>query len=175
MRTLRQIHDLRPAADTLQLDFDQRQKCRLRAVTDAGVEVGLFTERGTVLAGGERFADDDGLVIEVIARPEQVIEASTTNMHLLARCCYHLGNRHVPLQVGHGWLRLAPDHVLREMVERLGLSTALVEMPFHPESGAYSAHAAADGHAHHAHDHNHDHDHDHDHDHGHDLPGDSVR
>lgn len=167
MKTLQQIQESRPASDTLQLDYGQRQKCRLRAVTDAGVEVGLFTQRGTVLAGGERFADEEGYVVEIIPRPEQVIEATTANMHLLARCCYHLGNRHVPLQVGHGWLRLAPDHVLQDMVERLGLSTALVEKPFHPESGAYSAHSAADGDARSHHSHDHDHDHEHSHSHGH--------
>ena len=89
----------------------------------------------------------------------------------LAKAAYHLGNRHVPVQVGEGFLRIADDHVLEEMLKKLGAKVSHVEAPFEPEAGAYAGgHHQHDemGHGGKIHDHHHDHDHDHDHDHVHD-------
>ena len=145
-----------PAAATLTLPFELRQKSRLRARLDDGTEVGLFLTRGTLLRGGDRLRAENGLVVAVRAAEEPVSTAHCADARLLARACYHLGNRHVALEVGEGWLRYQHDHVLDEMVRALGLTPVAERAPFEPEGGAYAA-----GHAH-GHEHGHGHD-DHDH------------
>ena len=107
-------------------------------------------ERGSVLRHGELLRADNGLVVEVRAANEEVAVISTEDSFLLARACYHLGNRHVPLQIGEGWLRIQRDHVLEEMVQSLGLFVKHECTPFEPESGAYS------GHSNHSHSHTHE-------------------
>ncbi|HEX9627279.1 MAG TPA: urease accessory protein UreE [Acidiferrobacterales bacterium] len=151
--------DAEPAA-TLTLPFELRQKSRLRARLDDGREVALLLPRGTVLRGGDRLRAADGLVIRLRARPEAVSTAFTKDPLLLARACYHLGNRHVPLEIGDSWLRYLHDHVLDALVAGMGLKVFAETAPFEPESGAYAPHG--DGHgvfrsaAHaHAHDHGH--------------------
>lgn len=138
------------ATTTLTLPFESRQKSRLHAALDDGTEVGLFLERGTVLRDGDTLRADSGLIIAVRAADEDVSIAYTNDEHLLARACYHLGNRHVPLQIGSGWLRYQHDHVLDDMVAQLGLSVRFERSPFEPEAGAYGGHAAH-GHEHHEH------------------------
>jgi urease accessory protein len=145
---------------TLTLPFDQRQKSRLRAKLDNGEEVGLMLPRGSVLRGGDCLCAEDGTVIQVQAAAESVTTAKTQNPTLLARACYHLGNRHIPLQVGNQWLRYLHDHVLDEMVEKLGLSVCHEAAPFEPEGGAYGG-----GGHHHSHEHSHDESHEHKHSH----------
>ena len=154
----------------LALPFELRQKSRLRTTVAGGEEIGLFLERGTVLRGGEFLRADDGRVVRVVAAEEDLLEVRCSDGPTLARAAYHLGNRHVPVQVGEGYLRLAADHVLEDMLKGLGAKLAPVEAPFEPEAGAY----AAGGHHHHdqereakIHDHHHDRDHDHDHHHPH--------
>ena len=149
---------------TLKLPFEERQKSRLRTKLESGEEVGLMLPRGEVLRGGDLVTASDGRVIEVIAEPEKLLHIETRE---LAKVAYHLGNRHVPVQVGEDFLRIAHDHVLEEMVKKLGAHVKHVEAPFEPEAGAY----AGGGHQHDEmghggkiHDH-HDHDHDHDHHH----------
>ena len=132
---------------TLTLPFEQRQKSRLRAQLDDGREVGLMLPRGTVLRGGDCLRAEDGSVIGVQAAAESVSTARIGEARLFARACYHLGNRHVPLQIGDGWLRYLHDHVLDEMVVALGLEVMHEIAPFEPEGGAYGAHA----HGHHEH------------------------
>jgi len=122
----------------LVLPFDLRQRSRLRAQLDSGEEVGLVLERGTLLRGGDQLLTDDGRVVVVEAAPEEVSVVNSDNPWHLARAAYHLGNRHVSLQVGHGWLRYLHDHVLDEMVRGLGLQVHLASLPFEPEGGAYS-------------------------------------
>lgn len=143
-----EIHERLPeptaAQATLTLPFDQRQKSRLRATLDDGTDVGLFLVRGTVLRHGDRLLAVDGRVIEVRAAPETVSTVTAAEPLLLARAAYHLGNRHVPLQIGNGWLRYRHDHVLDEMVVQLGLSVTVGQAPFEPEAGAYGG-----GHHHH--------------------------
>lgn len=131
------------ASERLVLPFEMRQKSRLRATTESGTELALLLPRGTVLRHGDRLRAANGLVIEVQAAPEAVTTARSADATLCARACYHLGNRHVPLQVGAGWLRYLADHVLDQMVAELGLAVAHEQAPFEPEAGAYHQHAHA--------------------------------
>ena len=127
--------------DTLTLPFELRQKSRLRARLDGGEEVALFLPRGRVLRGGDLLRADDGTVVRVVAAAEEVSTASAGDAGLLARAAYHLGNRHVALQVGDGWVRYQHDHVLDEMVRGLGLAVAVGREAFEPEGGAYAGHS----------------------------------
>ena len=129
----------------LTLPFESRQKSRLRTQLDTGEEVGLYLERGQILRHGDRLRSADGLVVEVRAAPETVSTLRSDDAARLARACYHLGNRHVALQVGDGWARYLHDHVLDDMVRGLGLAVTVEQAPFEPEAGAY--HGA--GHHHH--------------------------
>lgn len=152
----------------LRLPFEARQKSRLRATLVSGEEVGLVLPRGEILRGGDLVTASDGRVIEIVAEPEKLLHIETKD---LARVAYHLGNRHVPVQVGEGFLRITEDHVLEEMAKKLGATVTHVEAPFEPEAGAYAGgHHQHDemGHGGKIHDHHHDHDHGHDHDHDHD-------
>lgn len=143
-----EIHERLPepvtAQSTLTLPFDQRRKSRLRATLDDGTEVGLFLPRGSVLRHGDCLHATDGRVIEVRAAPETVSTVTAAEPLLLIRAAYHLGNRHVPLQIDAGRLCYRHDHVLDEMVGRLGLRVSIEQAPFEPEAGAYGG-----GHHHH--------------------------
>lgn len=133
------------ASETLLLPFESRCKSRLRTRLASGEECGLFLERGRVLRGGDRLLGKDGRVIEVVAATEPLMEALSSDPLQLARAAYHLGNRHVAVQVLPGGLRFGRDHVLGEMLRGLGLPVAEIEAPFEPEAGAYGAHG---GHGH---------------------------
>lgn len=153
----------------LKLPFESRQKSRLRTTLVSGEEVALMLPRGEILRGGDLVTASDGRVIEVLAEPEKLLHIASAE---LAKIAYHLGNRHVPVQVGKDFLRIAADHVLAEMVKKLGAEVKEVEAPFEPEAGAYAGGHQHDemGHGGKIHDHGHDHDHDHhhhDHDHKH--------
>ncbi|MDW8324128.1 MAG: urease accessory protein UreE [Burkholderiales bacterium] len=139
--------DIAPS-ERLTLPYELRCKSRLRARLDSGEEVGLFLPRGHVLRGGERLRAADGRVVEVVAAPEPVLEARTDDPLRLARAAYHLGNRHVALQIEPGLLRLARDHVLGEMLRGLGLQVSEAVAPFEPETGAYGGHVHPPGHSH---------------------------
>ena len=128
------------AKDRLVLPFERRQRSRGLARLESGEEVALSLPRGAVLRGGDLVVASDGRVIEVVAPPEPLLHAACDSPEALARAAYHLGNRHVPVQVGEGWLRLAADHVLEEMLAGLGVRVTSVEAPFEPEAGAYGAH-----------------------------------
>ncbi len=130
-----------PAA-SLTMPFEKRQKSRLRVSLDDNQEVALMLERGSVLRHGDLLRADSGLIIEVRAANEEVAVISTKDSLLLARACYHLGTRHIPLQIGEGWLRFKRDHVLEEMVQSLGLFVKHELFPFEPERGAYSGHSS---------------------------------
>lgn len=143
------IARLLPSTDRLTLPFEQRQKSRQRVTLDSGREAGLILPPGTVLRPGDLLAGDDDSVILVCAAHELVTTARTGDPLRLARACYHLGNRHVPVQVGPGWVRYVHDHVLDQMIAQLGLRLTGERTVFEPEPGAYSP---AAGHAHsHAH------------------------
>ena len=141
------------ASERLTLSFELRCKTRLRTQLDSGEEAGLFLERGIILRAGDKLLGKDGRVVEVVAAPERVIEARSDDPLLLARAAYHLGNRHVPVQVATGLLRFGQDHVLAEMVRGQGLTITETEAPFEPESGAYGGKSG--NHGGHAHPHGH--------------------
>jgi urease accessory protein len=161
--------DTRRATESLTLVFELRRRARLRTKLDSGREVGLLLERGLSLKHGQRLASKDGsLVVEVRARAELLSTVQTTDVHLLTRAAYHLGNRHVPLQVEPGRLSYQHDHVLDGLMHELGLAVLVVERPFEPEAGGYASGGHRHDHDHgHGHDDKHSHDHDHTHDHGH--------
>ncbi|MDP2792482.1 MAG: urease accessory protein UreE [Sulfurisoma sp.] len=133
------------ATEKLALPFDTRCKTRLRTKLASGEECGLFLQRGTVLRGGDKLTANDGRIVEVVAAAEALIEVRSDDPLLLAKAAYHLGNRHVAVDLKPGRLRFGADNVLGEMVRGLGLDVTEIEAPFEPESGAYGAHG---GHAH---------------------------
>jgi urease accessory protein len=148
--------DAAPTA-VVSLHYDERRKSRQRVRADDGGEVALLLPRGTVLRDGDCLLADDGAVILVRAAAEPLSEVRSHDPLQLMRAAYHLGNRHVALQVTSGVLRYQHDHVLDDMARALGLVVSFVEAPFQPEPGAY---AGGRAHEHHHHDHDH-HDHHH--------------
>jgi urease accessory protein len=159
----------------LKLSFDERSKSRLRTKLVSGEEVALMLPRGEVLRGGDLVTASDGRVIEVVSQPEELLNLECESPLALAKLAYHLGNRHVAVEVGNGYLRIAADHVLEDMARKLGARVTRLEAAFEPEAGAYGGGHRHDEMGHggkihefggaHADDHDHcDHDHDH---HGH--------
>lgn len=146
----------------LALPYELREKTRLRARLSTGEEAALFLVRGTVLRGGDCLKADDGRVVRIVAAPEPVLDVECHDADEFARCAYHLGNRHTPIQIlgrkedGHYALRIRADHVLADMLAGLGAHSAEMLAPFEPETGAYGGHS-------HVGDHDHDHGHGHDH------------
>ena len=126
---------------TLTLPFELRQRSRLSTHLDNGEEAVLFLPRGSVLRHGDLLRADAGNVVMIHAAHEAVSTASTASPLLLAKACYHLGNRHVALHIGTTFVRYLRDHVLDDLVCQLGLTVAHEMLPFEPEAGAY-AHAA---------------------------------
>jgi urease accessory protein len=123
--------------DTIELPFDLRQKSRLRVKLASGLEAALFLTRGIILRGGDLLKSENNLVVQVIAEQEPVYNVIAPNQRELMSAAYHLGNRHVPLQIGDGWLRLEQDYVLKDMLIGLGMQVAETNAPFEPEAGAY--------------------------------------
>jgi urease accessory protein len=157
----------------VELDWDVRQKSRLLATDSQGRELNVFLPRGSVLRGGDVLVAEDGSLIRVKAAPQPVLVVTHCAEHGtpfdLLRAAYHLGNRHVQLELKPDHLKLEPDHVLADMLRQMHLIVNKASAAFEPEGGAY----AAGAHAHHGHDHDdHDHGHEgHDHGHGHDHHG----
>jgi urease accessory protein len=123
--------------DRLILPYERRQKSRLRVRLESGAEAALQIERGGVLRDGDRLRADDGRIVLVEAAGEAVLRVTAVEPRDLIRAAYHLANRHVPLQIGETWLRLARDHVLEHMLEGLGVTVTEEIAPFDPEAGAY--------------------------------------
>jgi urease accessory protein len=174
-------------AATVELDWDVRQKSRFDATDSTGRQLGIFLPRGTVARGGDVLVAQDGSLIKVIAAPQPVLRITHCTEHGtpydLIRAAYHLGNRHVPIELKPDHLKIEPDHVLADMLRAMHLIVNAVTEAFEPENGAYATggHAHA-GHSHEdvAHEHGHEHappavalphvhgpDCDHGHDHGH--------
>ncbi|WP_372738601.1 urease accessory protein UreE [Neptunomonas sp.] len=141
---------VKPVYTTLSLPIDKRIKSRLRVTLDDGREAGLFLPRGLILRDGDQIESDEGVVVQICAADECVSTVLCDDAVLLARVAYHLGNRHVSLQVGAGFVRYQHDHVLDDMVRGLGGNVLVEEAPFEPEAGAY--HNSTHG-GHHAHEH----------------------
>ena len=127
---------------TVHLTFEARCKSRLLLTLDDGERAAVLLERGRVLHHGDRVITQDGREVEIIAAEEALLEACSADAVLIARAAYHLGNRHVAVQVMPGRLRFLNDHVLGEMVEKLGLPVKAVSAAFEPEGGAYGNHHA---------------------------------
>ena len=147
---------------SVSLDWDVRQKSRFDATDSAGRALGVFLPRGSVVRGGDVLVAEDGSLIVVHAAAQPVLRVTHCPEHGTAfdllRAAYHLGNRHVPLELKPDHLKLEPDHVLADMLRQMHLIVNQTEAAFEPESGAYAP----------APSHGHGHQHDHDHDHGHD-------
>ncbi|BEP50462.1 MULTISPECIES: urease accessory protein UreE [Variovorax] len=170
-------------AATIELDWDVRQKSRFDATDSQGRQIGVFLPRGTAVRGGDVLVAEDGSLVRVIAAPQPVLRITHCTAHGtpfdLTRAAYHLGNRHVPIELKPDHLKIEPDHVLADMLRSMHLIVVAVEEAFEPEGGAYGSHE-------HSHGAGHDHahgsskgpkplvlapelldDHDHSHDHGH--------
>ena len=175
-------------AATVELDWDVRQKSRFDTVDSQGRRIGVFLPRGTAVRGGDVLVAEDGSLIKVIAAPQAVLVITHCTQHGtpfdLIRAAYHLGNRHVPIELKSDHLKIEPDHVLAAMLRSMHLIVREADEAFEPENGAYGAHGGGHGHDHgHAHDHGHSHGatpvgpvlhpdayggaHDHSHDHNH--------
>jgi len=157
-------------AALVELDWDVRQKSRFEATDARGRQIGIFLPRGTVLRGGDVLVAEDGSLVHVQAAPQPVLVVRACAQHGsafdLARAAYHLGNRHVALELQPDHLKLEPDHVLAEMLRAQHLIVAEELAAFEPEGGAYGA---GGGHGH-AHDHAQDHAHGHADDHANPAP-----
>ena len=135
-----------PTTDHLRLTFEQRTRSRSTALLESGLEAAIVLPRGSVMRGGERLLASDGRVVEIVAAPEPLLEIVTADAALLARASYHLGNRHVAVEIRAGGLRIAFDSVLERLLGGLGLAPVRISAPFEPEGGAYGhAHAHAPG------------------------------
>jgi len=144
MRLTHKLAAPRPVQATLTLPFEQRRKSRQRVRLDSGAEAALALPPGTVLREGDCLGAEDGQAVAVRAAPEELSTARSPDAELAARACYHLGNRHVAVQIGPGWIRYLHDHVLDDMVRALGLAVSVEYAPFEPEAGAYGhSHAHA--------------------------------
>jgi urease accessory protein len=156
-------------APQVELDWDVRQKSRFDATASDGQHLGVFLPRGSVVRGGDVLVTEAGTLVRVIAAPQPVLRVTACSDHGhhhthehnaafdLMRAAYHLGNRHVPIELKPDHLKIEPDHVLADLLRAMHLQVAQVSEPFEPEAGAYSQHAA---HSHAPHE-NHDDDHDH--------------
>jgi urease accessory protein len=148
-------------ASTVELDWDIRQKSRFDATDSVGRQIGVFLPRGTAVRGGDVLVAEDGSLIKVIAAPQAVLKITPCTDHGspydLIRAAYHLGNRHVPIELKPDHLKIEPDHVLADMLRGMHLIVHAVDEAFEPENGAYASGGHA--HAHTGHDHGHDHPH----------------
>ena len=169
-------------ASTIELDWDTRQKSRFDVIDSAARALGIFLARGTVVRGGDVLVAEDGSLVRVIAAPQPVLRITNCAEHGtpfdLVRAAYHLGNRHVPIELKPDHLKIEPDHVLADLLRAMHLIVHAETSAFEPEGGAYSTQGHAHDHAHgHEHGDGHKHDHaehsahgqpaKHGHDHGH--------
>ena len=185
-KIIAQGHGLAPVllkrAPTITLDWDVRQKSRFEAADSSGRLVGVFLPRGHVVRGGDVLVLEDGSLVRILAAPQPVLHISHCPTHGspfdLVRAAYHLGNRHVPIELKPDHLKIEPDHVLADLLRAMHLIVRADTLAFEPEAGAYAAQAHTHGHddptptptAHgheHGHEHEHPHAHDHEHPHGH--------
>lgn len=146
-------------AATVELDWDVRQKSRFDATDSLGRQLGVFLPRGTLVRGGDVLVAEDGSMVKVIAAPQAVLRITACTSHGspfdLTRAAYHLGNRHVPIELKPDHLKIEPDHVLADMLRAMHLIVNAAEEAFEPEGGAYSS--GGHGHGHHHGDHAHNH------------------
>ena len=146
-------------APTASLDWDVRQKSRFQVEDSSGRVLSVFLQRGYVVRGGDVLVADDGSLVRIEAAPQALLRITTCPQHGtpfdLTRAAYHLGNRHVPIELKPDHLKIEPDPVLAGMLQSMHLIVNTVHEAFEPEGGAYGAHHGGSGHSH---DHGHDHD-----------------
>ena len=171
-------------AATVELDWDVRQKSRFDTTDSLDRHLGVFLPRGTLVRGGDVLLAEDGSMVKVLAAPQAVLRITACAAHGspfdLTRAAYHLGNRHVPIELKPDHLKIEPDHVLADLLRAMHLIVNAVEEAFEPEGGAYSAATHAHSHAMtpaqtpapapHVHGPDCQHDHGHDHGHSHAAP-----
>jgi urease accessory protein len=148
-------------ADTVVLDFDDRHRRRFAMEGVGGLNFLLDLPEAVALRSGDALKLDDGRIVEVMGAAEKLAEIRAESPEHLLRLAWHLGNRHLAVQVAGQRLRIRSDHVIEAMVQGLGGQVRAIEAAFDPEGGAY----ARATHAHEHHEHSHDHDHHHGHDH----------
>ena len=158
-------------AATVALDWDVRQKSRFDATDSTGRAIGVFLPRGTLVRGGDVLVLEDGSLVRVQAASQEVLRITACAQHGssfdLTRAAYHLGNRHVPIELQPDHLKIEPDHVLADMLRAMHMTVVTVHEAFEPEGGAYSSHGHSHAHGQGEHSHHHDHaDHAHGHVHG---------
>ncbi|MBV8753414.1 MAG: urease accessory protein UreE [Hyphomicrobiales bacterium] len=158
------VADGKAIVDTVILTPEQRRAPRGSVTGVNGTRLTFDLAAPVALRAGDFLQLDDGNLIEVVAEPEPLIEARAKDLTALARLAWHLGDRHVPVQLFANRLRVRRDPAIEALLARLGAKIAAIEAPFDPEGGAYM-HTHAHGHGHHDHDHAHDHDHVHGHHH----------
>ncbi|EEY5167684.1 urease accessory protein UreE [Escherichia coli] len=135
------------------LPVDMRVKSRIKVTLNDGRQAGLLLPRGLLLRDGDILSNENGdEFIKVIAADEALSVVRCADPFMLAKACWHLGNRHVPLQIMPGELRYHHDHVLDDMLRQFGLDVDFAHLPFEPEAGAYASKSHA---------HNHDQEHSH--------------
>lgn len=147
-------------AATVELDWDVRQKSRFEATDSSGRQLGIFLPRGTIVRGGDVLVTSEGELVRVIAAPQEVLKICADPTYGtpfdLIRAAYHLGNRHVPIELRPDHLKIEPDHVLGEMLRAMQLVVTEICEAFEPEGGAYAS--SGHGHDHHlGNHHNHEH------------------
>ena len=139
-------------ATTVELDWDVRQKSRFDATDSEGRKLGVFLPRGTLVRGGDVLVSEDGSLVKVIAAPQAVLVITACADHGtpfdLTRAAYHLGNRHVPIELQPDHLKIEPDHVLADMLRAMHLTVNEVAESFEPEGGAYSTGGHSHAHRH---------------------------
>ncbi len=139
-------------AATVELDWDVRQKSRFDATDSQGRSLGIFLSRGTVVRGGDVLVAEDGSLVQVIAAPQPVLVITPCPTHGsafdLTRAAYHLGNRHVPIELKPDHLKIEPDHVLADLLRAMHLTVVEATVAFEPEGGAYSTGGHGHDHAH---------------------------
>jgi urease accessory protein len=140
--------DVSSATDAVLLDFDMRHRRRIALRTEAGRDVLLDLPQAVRLRDGDGLRLDTGEIVRVQARPEPLMEIDAPDPGVLVRIAWHLGNRHLPVQVASAHLRIRADHVIAEMVTELGGTWRSVEAPFDPEAGAYAGRHHHDDHDH---------------------------
>jgi urease accessory protein len=163
-------------APSVSLDWDVRQKSRFQVEDSLGRVLSVFLQRGHVVRGGDVLVADDGSLVRIEAAPQALLRITTCPQHGtpfdLIRAAYHLGNRHVPIELKPDHLQIEPDAVLADMLRSMHLIVNKVDAAFEPEGGAYGAHHGGSGHSHddghdhalapasqHAHEHGHEHTH----------------
>ena len=131
--------DQASAVDSITLDAHERHRRRVVLTGERGTKFLLDLPKATALHDGDGLVLDDGAMVRIVGRPEPLIEIAAADAHDLARLAWHIGNRHIDVQIVGDRLRIRRDHVIEDMLRGLGAILSPIEAPFDPEHGAYAA------------------------------------